>query len=721
MNALIALALLLACPQEDRETIPKVYKNVQPSFVAVEITLRKKSRIEKAEIEQNEPDPQVLRLLSLSETRQTLDAWGVVLEKNLILLPDFAATSRDVEKLQLTDASGKTFSGTLHAVGRRHDFVLVKPEDGVDLNPIEFADWDPIKPGEYFYVTYADRSDGFWELNVSPYIMTNAPLIPDRRGGWYCMDPIRPGSVISDRSGATVGIALDRYLWVLPDGRSSFLGKGLLKDERITDLEAKYAELHKAVPPRVYRVKITFRAEKASDFGRRSLPDPKADQTILFGVAVDERGTILLSQELQRDQVRKIEEIRVVEGSSQHEAEFLGSIKEFGAMLVRAKGLKTKSGIVPEAGVPPLGELFFTARFEDRFGRNRMKTGYNRIFRTEKGLRGEPRLQPVRRMNPGTFLLNDAGGVTGFATYDHKEEDLDELAMRRAESSYYMSRALSRHTPYYLHRLIFFSEIAEILAKPESHFDPGAVPMTRKEEKTLVWLGIEFQGLSKPLAKALGVQERDLTNDGRRGLLVTLIYPGSPAEKAGFQVDDILLSIHPEGDSTARDFVAQTDPYAIMRSRFSSRLRGGAGWRTTRNYLNTMLTEIGAGRKVEIAYLRGGKKSKTSIKLANAPTDFETAERHKDESLGITVKELTYEVRHFEKLEPSVGGVVLSKVESGTPASVAKLEPYSVVLRVNGVSIRDLEHFKTLLGGNGNLTLTVISLGRTRLAEIVRE
>jgi MFS family permease len=55
--------------------------------------------------------------------------------------------------------------------------------------------------------------------------------------------------------------------------------------------------------------------------------------------------------------------------------------------------------------------------------------------------------------------------------------------------------------------------------------------MTRKEERELVWLGVEFQPMTPALARTFKVEGP--TRDGARGLLVTDVYPSSPAERLG--------------------------------------------------------------------------------------------------------------------------------------------------------------------------------------------
>jgi len=722
LKILLCVSVSLWCSsleaQEDREAIRKVYESVHKSFVAVDITLKKKTRLEKAELEEESLDAEAQRLYQLSENEQPFETWGVAVEKDVILLADKTLKDSDIEKIQVTDSTGAKFDAKLHAVGRNHDFILLKPVAPRELVPLAFSDWTAPALGESFHVTHADLVDHAWQINVSPYIQTNAPLLEAK--GWFCMDAMRPGSVVSDKKGVPVGIALDTYLWTLADGRSSFLGKSILTDDRIADLDARAEPIRKALPASIKRVEVTFRSEKSQD--RYAPPDDgRAGKAALFGVAIDDKGTLFVPQDLSREMVRKIEDIAVVDEGKSTPATFVGLFRAFGGMIVRAEGLKTQPGIVADGQAPPRGQIFFTATFEDRFNRSRIKVDYNRLFRTERGLAGAERIQPRKRIKTGSFLLDFEGRVIGCATLDKKEEDFDEVAAESSRDRYFYSgRYRAGYTPDYLRHLIFFSEIAAMLANPAAHFDARAVPMSKKDEKKLVWLGVEFQELSKPLAEALGVQDRDFSNDGRRGLMVTELYANSPAAKAGLKIDDILLSVQPDGEN-GRDLVAEADRFSMGRGMYPDRRGVAPPWRPTKNYLTSVLTEIGASKKVVFDVLRGKEKSKVAITLEYAPTDSETAERYKDDALGVTLKELTYEVRHFQKLEPGVTGVAVAKVESGSKSDVAKLAPLSIIVRVNDVAVKDLPHFRQLAESSKGLTLTTVLFGQTKLVELSRD
>jgi hypothetical protein len=712
--ALLAVAAQAAGPAPDEEeAVRRAHAAVHPSFVALEIAVRKRTRIEKAELEEDPPDPELRAAYEAAEQELPLETWGVAVAPDLILTHDRGLREGDFVRIDAVDATGTRFSARPAGVGLDHDFLLLRPADPRPLTPLAFGPWRAPALGERFHVTFAERVDGRWHLNVSPYIQTNAPLVPGE--GWFCIDLLRPGSVVSDRHGTPVGIALDQYLWVRPDGRSSFLGPALLADPRVEDLERRADALRQALPSVIKRIEASFRLEGPPDRRSAMSDEVRSGRAVFFGVTLDERGTLFVPEDLPRDVVRKIEELRVSEGGRWYPVSFLGSFREFGGFLARAEGLATRPGVVRDALPPPPGRLFFAAAVEDRFGHARYRLEPNRLFRVERGLGGAPRLQPRRRIRAGSFLLDLEGRVIGCSTVDKPAEDFDEAG----GGPDFRGRFAAEH----LRRLLFFSEIASVLAEPAAHFDPRAVPMSRREAGRRVWLGIEFQEMTRDLADALGIRGRDLTNDGRRGLVVTEVYPGSPAERAGLRVEDVLLAVQPEGDAVARDLVAQPDRFAPPFARFA-RLPGREAtppWRPARNYLTSLLTEIGPDRTVTLDFLRDREKRRVELKLEYAPTDYETAERYRDDALGLTAKELTYEVRHFYKLDPGTGGVVVARVESGGRADVAKLAPLSVILRVNDVAVRDLAHFRELVAEARHLTLTTLLYGQTRLVELERE
>jgi hypothetical protein len=89
--------------------------------------------------------------------------------------------------------------------------------------------------------------------------------------------------------------------------------------------------------------------------------------------------------------------------------------------------------------------------------------------------------------------------------------------------------------------------LAPLLADPAAHADAANVPVAAEREDRLAWLGVETQGLDRDLARVNGVSA--VTRDGASGVLVSYVYAGSPAEKAGLRPGDVLRITPPSRPS----------------------------------------------------------------------------------------------------------------------------------------------------------------------------
>src|SRR5690606_23090407 len=95
------------------------------------------------------------------------------------------------------------------------------------------------------------------------------------------------------------------------------------------------------------------------------------------------------------------------------------------------------------------------------------------------------------------------------------------------------------------------------------------------------WLGIEVQALTPELAESFGLQ-------GRAGILVAGVYRGGPAQKAGLQPGDLILSIGNEATVDGRSSMNQ-------------------------------VARTAPGEKVEIAVLRGGEPIRLTAEIGVRP------------------------------------------------------------------------------------------------------
>ncbi|MBM4030146.1 MAG: PDZ domain-containing protein, partial [Planctomycetes bacterium] len=100
-----------------------------------------------------------------------------------------------------------------------------------------------------------------------------------------------------------------------------------------------------------------------------------------------------------------------------------------------------------------------------------------------------------------------------------------------------------------------------------------------------------------------------------------------------------------------------------------------------------------------------------------------SAARYKNDKLGLTVKDVTYEVRAALRLKPEEPTIVVVKVEQGTPAALARINTYELIRAVDGVSIDNVETFEKLItqaqqARKESVRVTVEWMGKTRLADL---
>jgi S1-C subfamily serine protease len=100
------------------------------------------------------------------------------------------------------------------------------------------------------------------------------------------------------------------------------------------------------------------------------------------------------------------------------------------------------------------------------------------------------------------------------------------------------------------------------------------------------------------------------------------------------------------------------------------------------------------------------------------PEHYDSAKKHKSDALGMTVKNLTYEVRRYFRRPPEEPGVIVSKVEPGGKASVSGIRPYEIVTHINDKPAMDVGDFEELLSKPGELLLSVKRMHKGRVVKI---
>jgi hypothetical protein len=507
--------------------------------------------------------------------------------------------------------------------------------------------------------------------------------------------------IVFDDRGRPIGIGLDNSLWTSNDGADSWIGTRIMADGRLTPdaLAATSKKILAAAGTGVKEIEITFRSDsRAADVIRL-----QEGRLTAYGLLLDKDGTIFVPTELDRFTVRKIDKITLIEGDRRIETQFLGLFRDFGGFLIKASAVTGEPAALVDEGPLPRGKIFYSLSVRRRYGRRFDEVEYNRYLDIAKSYKESRYPAPRKPLRAGDFLADADGRLLGFCA-PFRREDRDEILARQRNPE-----GRPRHARTYL-----FTEVAAVLRAPQGHFDPLARPMSRKEELRPVWFGVEFQPMTPSLARELDAE--NATRGGARGLLVTDVYDASPAARNGVKPGDILLSIGLKVFAEEIDLAVPAGGGEGRRSDAQGRL-----WRPTVNYLTMLLTQIGPGRKARLRLLQGKEENTLDLTLEKAPDDFDNADQFQETSIGLTVRELTYEVRKVLRLPADAPGVVISQVQSGSKAAVAQIEPYEIISSVNGRPAATLKEFERLVRSaqaTGKLEFLVSDLGVMRIVEL---
>lgn len=164
------------------------------------------------------------------------------------------------------------------------------------------------------------------------------------------------------------------------------------------------------------------------------------------------------------------------------------------------------------------------------------------------------------------------------------------------------------------------------------------------------WFGVDVQEVDEGLAESYN---RDNTD----GVIVTGLGDDSPAESAGFQVGDMLVSLNGE---------------PIKNSRKLSRLIANAG----------------VGASVEIGYIRRGREQTRSVTLGELDTGREEEERdplpdfpQAANGLGVALAPIDEAARRRHKITADIEGALVDAVAPGGP-SFGKLRKGDVIVEI---------------------------------------
>jgi hypothetical protein len=445
-----------------------------------------------------------------------------------------------------------------------------------------------------------------------------------------------------------------------------------------------------------------------------------------FGLAVAS-DRLLVPQDISREEAAHIEKIEITTDAGTLEGEFIGAFKDVGAFLVGVKGAALPAvALIAPQDKPEKMRLFLTVTAREKFGKKHLEVHPNRWTGEERGYKDQYYISPASPCPTGSWVLNQDFTVLGL--YGRQRIEGEELA--DTSDMYGMDRYMLSQMSGGEGRIFWSLEVAPMLADPVAHFDRQIRFKTEEEAKRLVWLGVEFTPMSKEVAKQLGLEKQ--TKGGSIGLSANLVYKGSPAERLGIAVGDVLLRIetpkrpHPielslsggYDEYGSYDWTQYVD-YSYAEEYGEAQPR----WPLRLNYLTMLLMTIGEGETIKLTWLHEGEEVTRDYTIELAPPDFMSAKKYKNKEIGLTVKDMTYEVRTALRLPDDKAAVVVAKIEPGSPAEVARIEPFELIAAVDGLPVGSAQEFEerikaALAAGRTKLRLTIEYLGKSRLADL---
>lgn len=175
------------------------------------------------------------------------------------------------------------------------------------------------------------------------------------------------------------------------------------------------------------------------------------------------------------------------------------------------------------------------------------------------------------------------------------------------------------------------------------------------------WLGVRIQTVTDEIAESLGL-------DKARGALVSSVTKGGPAEAAGLQTGDVILSLNGQ---------ALKDMKSLPR----------------------LVAENPIDTEAEIVFWRDGAEQKAKVKIG----ELEQAEKDgliatgpasdasgvTVDSVGLVLKPVTEALRESMKIPSEVNGVVISEVKNMSEAAEKGLSEGDVIVEINQQAVTE--------------------------------
>lgn len=176
------------------------------------------------------------------------------------------------------------------------------------------------------------------------------------------------------------------------------------------------------------------------------------------------------------------------------------------------------------------------------------------------------------------------------------------------------------------------------------------------------WLGVSLQNIDEEMAETLELPSTD-------GTLVAEVVKGSPAEKAGVEIGDV---------------ITRFDGNTVEDGRALGRMVGGAD----------------SGEKVSVTVLRGDEEIEIDVRLGDAATQIAANDdEQKIKDLGLTLAPLSDELRERLGVDEDLSGAVIVRVDPNGIAAKQGFRRGDIVIQADRQAIESPADLRQAMTG----------------------
>lgn len=713
MKSILLFTLIVLCSfgnlaKCEEKLEEKLEKKLKPFFVQIEFEILKNE----SPLFENDSYDEFEDFVKHKKLYRT---HGIPINENTIILNHISIAPERFANIKVKTASGGVYEGTLEGLGLNRMVNIIKIEDKIPYPKL--TGFDSKKTSGAIFestivfrelIAYLHSKEITSEITATPLLSSEENIIATES-----LESANRGiSLLTTKNGQPLAIQTKNY-YKFKNKSAPFVAN-TLKSMNTEELAEKEEQIADKIHKEIFLVKIEYRmkSDNLDYYNDSSLKDSEnASESKIFGFLINKDGDLLLPFNIPIEKIKDIESIEVHTPDKTHVATFEGAYSTFGGLLIHCESLK---GVYKnlDFALPEEENLFFSLSLiwsEADSYQIEITPNYlsNRLYsigdRLAYNVKTSLNIKETVFVNQSLeicainskFINIDDLGSDGFDKYGYGVDRISYISLH---------------------------ELKEELKTPEKYFDNRAMQLNRQDALSPTWLGVIVQAPSNALLEFFKVLDK--TKNGLIGLLVTHVYENSPAKTLGLKKLDILLSVAYENSLQEYEFVKANEYNANSYNQFDfNRNNTMELFPAIRNEITNVLSKLEVGKTVNLKYIRDGQLMTASFKLEKAPNDFNNASKYVDEDLGLHVKDVTFEVREALRLKETELGVIISEIEPGKAADIARLHYYCIILKVDDSPVTSVEMFKEIITtkkskGVTEFYFTVLFLGKTSLIKV---